>query len=88
MYESDNPLYPFQPPGQCTLNLDGLSGKYPPLIIQNDDFIFPTSEEADGSRLLVFGQLIWQVRHILNHETSKHQEKGTITSKRNRLKMV
>ena len=43
--------------GQCTLNLDGLSGKYPPLIIQNDDFIFPTSEEADGTRLLVFGKL-------------------------------
>ena len=42
--------------GQCTLNLDGLSGKYPPLIIQNDDFLFPTSEEPDGTRLLVFGK--------------------------------
>ena len=48
-------------PGQCSLNLDGLTGKYPPLLIQNDDFIYPTSQEADGSRLLVFGSTLLQL---------------------------
>ena len=61
--------------GQCTLNLDGLSGKYPPLIIQNDDFMFPTSEEADGTRLLVFGNLLIKVQRFLTMETTGEGEK-------------
>ena len=40
----------------CTVNLDALTGKYPPLITQNDNFVFPTSREADESRLLTFGK--------------------------------
>ena len=42
-------------PGQCQVNLDAVSGKYPPLLLQNSDFIFPTSE-IDEKRLLSFGE--------------------------------
>ena len=39
----------------CRINLDQLTGKYPPIILQNDRFVFPTSEDPDGSRYLNFG---------------------------------
>ena len=61
--------------GQCTLNLDGLSGKYPPLIIQNDDFMFPTSEEADGTRLLFFG-IRQIIRDFSNSENLRRRREG------------
>ena len=41
----------------CRVNLELLTGKYPPIILQNDRFVFPTSEEADGSRYLNFGRI-------------------------------
>ena len=42
-------------PGQCQVNLDALSGEYPPLLLQNNDFIFPTSE-IEEKRILSFGE--------------------------------
>jgi len=38
----------------CTVNLDQLTGKYPPLLTQNSNFVFPSSESADGVRYLTF----------------------------------
>ena len=43
------------PADTCRINLEQLTGKYPPLIIRDEKFVFPTSEEADGSRYLNFG---------------------------------
>ena len=37
---------------QCLVDLDNLSGKYPPLLTSNNNFVYPTSEEADGTRYL------------------------------------
>ena len=45
------------PSDLCRVNLDQLTGKYPPIILQNDRFVFPTSEDPDGSRYLNFGLL-------------------------------
>ena len=36
----------------CEINLDDLEGEYPPLFIQNDTFVYPSS-----SRVLSFGQI-------------------------------
>ena len=36
----------------CEINLDDLEGEYPPLFIQNDNFVYPSS-----SRVLSFGQI-------------------------------
>ena len=44
------------PTDRCRVNLDELTGKYPPILIQNDRFIFPKSEESDGTRYLNFGK--------------------------------
>ena len=30
--------------GQCQVNLDKVNGKYPPLLLQNSQFIFPTEK--------------------------------------------
>ena len=48
---------PTSAPAACSVQLDNLSGKYPPMLTQNSDFKYPTSEEADGSRLLKFGKV-------------------------------
>ena len=37
---------------QCLVNLDNLSGKYPPILTSNNEFVYPTSQEADGTRFL------------------------------------
>jgi len=39
----------------CKINLDSLSGKFPPLLLQNSDFIFPSSENSEGKRILEIG---------------------------------
>ena len=49
----------------CRVNLEELTGKYPPILLQNDRFVFPTSEDADGSRYLNFGQIISTSQWIL-----------------------
>ena len=49
----------------CRVNLELLTGKYPPIILQNDRFVFPTSEEADGSRYLNFGRIFSTSQWIL-----------------------
>ena len=36
----------------CEINLDDLEGEYPPLFIQKDNFVYPSS-----SRVLSFGQI-------------------------------
>ena len=39
----------------CLVNLDALTGRYPPLLVQDGGFIFPTSE-TNGTRYLSFGK--------------------------------
>ena len=34
--------------GQCQVNLDKVNGKYPPLLLQNSQFIFPTEKVSCG----------------------------------------
>ena len=34
--------------GQCQVNLDKVNGKYPPLLLQNSQFIFPTEKVRCG----------------------------------------
>eukprot|EP00090_Calanus_glacialis_P045179 TRINITY_DN8232_c0_g1_i1.p1 TRINITY_DN8232_c0_g1~~TRINITY_DN8232_c0_g1_i1.p1 ORF type:complete len:472 (-),score=119.75 TRINITY_DN8232_c0_g1_i1:256-1671(-) len=40
--------------GQCQVDLDALTGKYPPLLVQNGDFVFPSSRTEDDKRILTF----------------------------------
>ena len=47
---------PTSAPAACTVNLDQLTGKYPPMLTRNSQFIYPTSEEADATRLLGFDE--------------------------------
>ena len=44
--------------GLCRINLDQLTGKYPPLLLSGKRFVYPTSEDSDGSRYLNFGLII------------------------------
>ena len=48
------------PPDACRINLEQLTGKYPPILFNplTKLFVYPTSEEADGSRYLNFGLII------------------------------
>merc|ERR1711971_1338055 len=39
--------------GQCQVNLDKVSGKFPPLLLQKSQFIFPT-EKVEDERVLKF----------------------------------
>jgi len=36
----------------CSVNLDSLTGKYPPILLQNSEFLYPDSETADEKRIL------------------------------------
>ncbi|XP_023326504.1 uncharacterized protein LOC111699940 isoform X2 [Eurytemora carolleeae] len=36
----------------CSVNLDGLTGKYPPLLLQGHQFIYPTSVNQQGQRTI------------------------------------
>jgi len=38
----------------CVVDLDSITGKYPPLLLQNKQFVYPTSEDADEHRRLKF----------------------------------
>jgi len=42
--------------GECHVNLDALTGDYPPLLVQNDDFVFPSSRTEDDERILTFDE--------------------------------
>ena len=42
-------------PPACSVNLDQLSGRYPPMLTRDYNFIYPVEEEGDGTRLLKFG---------------------------------
>ena len=44
------------PKGQCEVDLDGLTGEYPPLLIQRGEFIFPSSRTENDKRILAFGE--------------------------------
>merc|ERR1712212_1177258 len=50
-------LLPLAPPaivaGQCQVNLDKVSGKFPPLLLQKSQFVFPT-EKVEEERVLKF----------------------------------
>ena len=53
------------PSDLCRVNLEQLTGKYPPILLQNDRFVFPRSEDADGSRYLNFGQILSTSQWVL-----------------------
>ena len=40
----------------CSVNLDGLTGKYPPLLLQGHQFIYPTSVNQQGQRTINIGK--------------------------------
>ena len=40
----------------CSVNLDGLTGNYPPLLLQGHQFIYPTSENQEGQRTIDIGK--------------------------------
>ena len=44
--------------GQCQVDLDALTGDYPPLLVQNGDFVFPSSRTEDDKRILTFGEIL------------------------------
>ena len=52
------------PPDACRINLEQLTGKYPPILLRKNRFVYPTSEEADGSRYLNFGLIISTSQHL------------------------
>ena len=53
------------PADACRINLEQLTGKYPPILLRKNRFVYPTSEEADGSRYLNFGLIISTSQWIL-----------------------
>merc|ERR1719481_274210 len=40
--------------GQCQVDLDALTGEFPPLLIQRGDFVFPSSRTEEDKRILTF----------------------------------
>ena len=54
------------PAAACQVNLDQLSGKYPPMMTRDNNFLYPVSEEADGTRFLKFGKNILEKHNILS----------------------
>ena len=60
------------PAAACEVNLDQLRGKYPPMLTRDNNFLYPVSEEADGTRLLKFGKKILEKHKILSSQTQKH----------------
>jgi len=64
--------------GKCQVNLDKLSGKYPPLLIQDDDFIFPTSK-VNGERVLTFNE--GEKLELVCHGSEKLQAKTYLVRK-------
>ena len=43
--------------GDCVVNLDKKSGEHPPMLLQNGDFIYPTSDTEENGRIISIG--IW-----------------------------
>ena len=43
--------------GQCRVNLDALTGQFPPLLVQNGEFVYPDAMNDDGQRILKFGMI-------------------------------
>ena len=52
--EMNNCLFPTK--GRCQIDLDDIIGEFPPLLVKDDNFVFPTDEErkltfAEGESL-------------------------------------
>ena len=45
--------------GQCQVDLDALTGKFPPLLTQKGEFVFPSSRTEDDKRILTFGEIFF-----------------------------
>ena len=60
----------------CTVNLDQLTGKYPPLLTQNSNFVFPSSESADGVRYLTFRD--GDNLYLYCHGSLRYQDSTTV----------
>lgn len=58
--------------GECIINLDGLTGDYPPLLLQDGDFKYPTRETEDGKRILSLDS--GEELELLCHGSAKNQE--------------
>ncbi len=41
----------------CTINLDKLKGKYPPMLVQNGHFLYPEVKNQDGDRVITIGTI-------------------------------
>merc|ERR1712190_336506 len=79
--------------GQCQVNLDKVNGKYPPLLLQNSQFIFPTEkvgeervlnfEEADSLDLFCHGGSDEKQARIFvrRSDKSKRDSKVSLTCK-------
>merc|ERR1712180_154234 len=79
--------------GQCQVNLDKVNGKYPPLLLQNSQFIFPTEkvgeervlnfEEADSLDLFCHGGSDEKQARIFvrRYDKSKKDSKVSLTCK-------
>ena len=52
--------------------MDKVNGKYPPLLIENNKFIFPTNEK----RVITFGKKLTTVLEILEKYTGMYLEEG------------
>ena len=61
----------------CNVNLDALTGKYPPLLTQNDNFVFPTSKTNDV-RLLSFSH--GDTVDLYCHGSLKYQATTTVVT--------
>ena len=56
------------PAAACQVSLDQLSGKYPPILTRDNNFLYPNSEEADGTRFLKFGKTLFQNKKLSRPE--------------------
>merc|ERR1719348_2928091 len=63
--------------GQCQVDLDALTGEFPPLLIQRGDFIFPSSRTEDDKRILSFGE--GDPLDLYCHGSEKGQAETTVT---------
>ena len=49
-------MSPFLNSIDCIVNLDGLTGKYPPLFLQSQELVYPTASYRGGHRTVQIGR--------------------------------
>merc|ERR1719158_1289441 len=63
--------------GQCQVDLDALTGEFPPLLIQRGDFVFPSSRTEEDKRILTFED--GSPLDLYCHGSEKGQPSTTVT---------